>query len=247
MLDQSLVENLFRRNLSDYEVAKCFARMNKEFHKSYEEIAKVSGFSKSHVGNFCRMLQLFDEETLARNPDLEKELKCISEHHARILLRITDASGRASALRLTLSENLSVRELERTVLKLRAWFDQRKNSARDGPNLLTNKMSRYTSANQESRRKDIAQIQNCLNTIFNLPHKGNFEDFAHLHAFESGFSIYSFFPPLQLLREQHAPRKGAGLVLCRGQKLTGKYRRLEHSIFQQRGSSDIMREVPRQF
>lgn len=204
MLDQSLVENLFRKNLSDYEVALSFDRMNKVFHKSYEEIGKVSGFSKSHVSNFCRMLQLFDKETMARNPNLEKELKCISEHHARILLRIKDQSARASALRLALSENLSVRELERTVLKLRGWFDPRRNSATKHPSEM--KPDEVTSS-QGSKLNDIMQIQHALNTIFSLPHEGNFEDFAHLHAFESGFSIYSFFPPLQLMDEGHAVKK----------------------------------------
>lgn len=227
MLSFSLVENLMRKNLSDYETALSFERMNRVFRKSYEEIGKITGYSKSHIANYMRMLQLFDDETLVKNPNLKKDLACITEHHSRVLLRIPDPAARASALRLVVAENLSVRELETAVLRLRGWFDSKRKiggasndlieqrAREDSTGIMPSGAEKHEDSRDQTipstghaRLGDIMQIQSILNNIFTiLPYQGNFEAFADLHAFESDFSIYSFFPPLQRLEKSNAIQK----------------------------------------
>ena len=58
-IQKSLIENVMRENLSDYEKAVTFQRMNEDFGKSYVEIAALLGYSKTHICNYFRMLKLF--------------------------------------------------------------------------------------------------------------------------------------------------------------------------------------------
>ena len=132
----------------------------------------------------------------------------------------------SSELKLIISENLSVRELEAIVLKLRGWFGAKKNSVSVSPEpkitrgtsavrieQLSDRLAKETSEEQldfkaDGHQTDRIQIRNILSEILTvLPHQGNFEAFAHHHAFESGFSIYSFFPPLQRLEKREAIEK----------------------------------------
>ena len=122
MLQISLVENLHRENLSDFETALSFKRLCTEFGKTYEQVGQMVGLSKSHVSNFMRMAQLFDDDTMTRNPDLAQELYKISEHHARVLAQIPEQRERMSALRIAAAENLSVRDLQKMIQRLQGWF-----------------------------------------------------------------------------------------------------------------------------
>jgi len=121
-LVDSLVENLERENLSDYEKAVIFERFNVEFGKTYEEIGKMVGLTKQAISNHVAMLKLFNAQYLVENPDLVPILHEITEHHARVLARAEDVNDRASLLRLTQKDKLSVRDLSNLVFHLRSWF-----------------------------------------------------------------------------------------------------------------------------
>ena len=75
MMSQSLVENFEREDLSDYEKALIFERMNREFGKTYEQIGRMIGISKQHVSNYLAMLRLFDPDVLSSNPEILNSLK----------------------------------------------------------------------------------------------------------------------------------------------------------------------------
>jgi ParB/RepB/Spo0J family partition protein len=122
MIRASLIENIRRKDLSDYEKGLTFKRMHEHFSLRYSDIARIVESSESHIANYIRMTQLFGEATLQKSPQIEKDMHEISEHHARILHSIRGEDARAAALRLAVSQSLSVRELQHMVQKLRSWF-----------------------------------------------------------------------------------------------------------------------------
>ena len=122
MLELSLVENVQRTNLSDYEKGLAFSKIHNEFGVNLKEIGRIIGRSESHVSNYIRMTQLFDKTYLVKYPNILRDMCIISEHHARLLLMIEDIDTRVSALKMVVSQNLSVRDLERIIHRLRGWF-----------------------------------------------------------------------------------------------------------------------------
>ena len=124
MCQLSLIENVARDDLSDYEKAVSFYRLKEQFGRTCEEIGKELGLSKQHVCNYISMLDLFDETALSRDPSLRSALCQITEHHARVLSRIEDEQARVDALRLVVLEGFSVRDLERSIRHLGVGFRQ---------------------------------------------------------------------------------------------------------------------------
>ncbi len=122
MIELSLVENVQRADLSDYEKALAFAKIHNDFGINLKEIGRIVGCSESHISNYIRMTQLFDQKSIAEYPNILRDISSISEHHARLLLMIEDTDSRVSALRLVVSQNLSVRDFERIIHRLRGWF-----------------------------------------------------------------------------------------------------------------------------
>lgn len=184
MLNISLIENLERKNLSDFETAMSFWRLNREFGKTFEEIGKLTRYSAAHVCNYVRMTGMFDDhEEMMKDPSVLADLQRISEHHSRILLRIENAETRRRLLRMVISDDLSVRDLQRIVQKFRVWFKPYEDH--QSPTL------------DRTEKKAEESIINSLMDEAELPHKGNFEAFQNLHAFEKGFSLYSNLPPFE--------------------------------------------------
>ncbi len=185
----SLIENLERKDLSDYEKAVSFRRMRDEFGKTEEEVGNLIGLSKGAVSNYILMTRLFDEERLAADPSLMKAMFSVSEHHSRYLSKIGDSDDRARMLKFVVAENLSVRDLERMTLRLRSWF------------LPAQTLPAHHRGGRRDGRKgspaDILEIRNLLLAEFALPKTGDFESFASFHEFDQGFSIYSDFPPFR--------------------------------------------------
>lgn len=191
----SLIENLERKDLSDYEKALSFERMRKDFGKSNEEIGRIVGLSKGHVSNYLSMIRMIDQNRLTQNPDLVKMLHAISEHHARYLNRIEEPGEREKALRMVVSENLSVRDLQRMIQRLRSWFK---------PDDETSPRNQW---DQQSSAVDLMEIQNALSSKFMLPSEGNFQKFTDFHDFHDDFSIYSAFSPCQMIEGFEALEK----------------------------------------
>lgn len=195
----SLAENMERQDLSDYEVGLSYSRLHKKFNKTYDEIGAMAGCSKQHVSNLVAMTRLFDEEELRRDPTIEGLLFAISEHHARLLARIEDRDGRAKALRLTVSEGMSVRDLERAVQKLGGWFD--------GEDPVTGEYAPTSGDGQVEN--DFSQIRRLLLLEYELPHTGDFQRFSHFHNFDDQFSLVSSYLTERLFegRDAYAQEK----------------------------------------
>jgi ParB family chromosome partitioning protein len=198
MIEQSVIENFERENLSDYEMALIFERMNREFNKTYEEIGRLLGISKQHVSNMVAMLRLFDSKTLSDNVDLIEVLQRISEHHARILLRIEDQDTRIKLARMVVEKNLSVKELSRIIARLRSWFpvEEKTESCFDSD-----------AKHRIARVKDVEKIEKVIASLFQLPHDGDYDTFKEVHLFGEGFSLYSAFPPYERFEDARAVLK----------------------------------------
>jgi ParB family chromosome partitioning protein len=194
MLEYSLSENLERSDLSDLEKGLSFHRLNKEFGMTLEEIGKLDNLSRAHVCNYIRMTKLLKESTFSRNPELVDALHKISEHHARLILQIKDEETRVWAVKIVVSENLSVRDLQRMMQKLPSLFEKNRSLSNSLKLLETKEL--FSDDSEKERESDQNAIINVLLAEFDLPHERDFERFADLHAFRHGFSIYSSFPPL---------------------------------------------------
>lgn len=198
MLLCSMSENLARDNLSDYEKAKCFHRFKIQFSKTNAEIGNMIGYSEAHVNNYLRMLQLVDEGSSTKE-DLSYFLNQISEHHSRVLLRIQGQEDRIRALKLVVSEGMSVRDLQRMIRDLHGWFGENSsgmNSTVEERDIGTR--SSGSSQMEEAHTKEeeeLSRVAKALKAEFRLPHVGDFGKFIKMCAFDKGFSYFSSYPP----------------------------------------------------
>lgn len=200
MLELSLVENLERNDLSDFERGLGFVRLSKEFGMTYEEIGILANLTRAHVCNYIRMTQLFSESTLSSDPNLPELIHKISEHHARLILQVKDEKSRAKIVKMVVSENLSIRDLQRIMQRLPGFFEE-SDSGNEG---TQDENMELVDAADDSRAHAREAIVGALMAEFNLPHERDFAGFANLHAFEKGFSIYSTFPPMRRLESSRA-------------------------------------------
>lgn len=197
-MQQSLIENLERDKISDFEKARILKTLNTKFDKTYEEIGHSIGISKQHVGSYISMLELFDEEELQANPELTNAMYRISEHHARILGRVTDKKARTNLALMVVKEKISVRNLTNMVLHLRSWFSAPETAA-EGPDQLE-----IQETDDVGRTDDIESITRVVFDEFKLAKEGNFEAFKKLHLIGSGFTIFPSHPPFELSADAKA-------------------------------------------
>ena len=188
-VEVSLLENLQREDLTDYEKAMVFDRLNREFNKTYEEIGEFAGMSRQTVSNHIAMLRLFDAETLARDPELLDALYHLNEHHSRVLARVRDSDTRRQLVLRTVKEQLSVRDLSHLIGRLRSWFSEESQQEQE-------KVAKHPEANMS---KEIEEITRIIMSEFELPKEKDFPSFKDIHLFSNGFSMYRAFPPLQRL------------------------------------------------
>jgi ParB family transcriptional regulator, chromosome partitioning protein len=105
-LREALIENIHREDLAPLELAAAFQELLDELGVSQEVLAERLGFSRPHIANTIRLLQL-----PAEVQRLLAEGK-IQAGHGRALLALTDREAQtAIALRIA-AEDLSVRQVE---------------------------------------------------------------------------------------------------------------------------------------
>jgi ParB family transcriptional regulator, chromosome partitioning protein len=112
MIEMALVENIQRENLNDIEQAHAFQRLMIDCSLSHEEISKKVGKSRSTITNFLRLLKLPEE---IQQKVRQKEL---TMGHARALLCIEDPKRQKDLAQRIITENLSVRDIEKTAQPL---------------------------------------------------------------------------------------------------------------------------------
>jgi ParB/RepB/Spo0J family partition protein len=226
MIELSLAENLAREDLSDYEKALCFYRMKKEFGKTYQQIGKIAGFSESHVCNYVRMVELFDDEIIAKNPAIISDLHSVSEHHARILLRISDQRDRLQMLRLVVAERMSVRDLQRMTQRFRSWFSD------NGSKFLTQEFV-DTKSDEGFAGDEILEIQRILFDEFRLPQKRDLTRFVQVHSHEGGYSLFNSYPPLKRFDNSEAMEEEKQWFFGDAQLLSPKIRDVRVQFYKQ--------------
>ncbi|MFZ2620856.1 MAG: ParB/RepB/Spo0J family partition protein [Alphaproteobacteria bacterium] len=112
-LEVALVENVQRADLNPIDEAAGYLRLVNEFNYTHEDMARVTGKSRSHITNLLRLLSL---------PSKLKE--CVSNGlltmgHARSLLGLQDDEGlQLRAANKVIKSRLSVRETEDLVRNL---------------------------------------------------------------------------------------------------------------------------------
>lgn len=240
MIKLSAAENVAREDLSDYEKGICFSRMKRDFGITLARIGELVGSSESHVCNYIRMAELFDASAVEANPELLSDLRLITEHHARILLRIPDLTDRRRMLRLVVSEKMSVRDIQRMLQRFKSWFP---NTDNDHPKYAS---SQKRSAEIESslspipdeseqalkgNEDDLAEINNVVLSEFRLPRDGDFASFANHHSFEHGYSIFASNPPLTRFDDNLAVEQERGWFFGDAIRMSAKIRDMRIQLY----------------
>lgn len=107
----ALVENLQRRDLTPIEEARSYKSLLDKGYLTQEQLAKKMGLSQSAISNKLRLLNLDDSVQQAL---LEEK---ISERHARALLALTNKEDQKKFLEKTITERLTVRNLDAEIKK----------------------------------------------------------------------------------------------------------------------------------
>jgi ParB family chromosome partitioning protein len=117
-LEQALVENLHREDLSPLEEAAAFQQLVEDFRLSYEQVGQRVGKSRSAVANAVRLLQL--------PPIIQKLVneKALTAGHARALLALETAELQELLAERITGEDLSVRATEEAVRHVQATLDK---------------------------------------------------------------------------------------------------------------------------
>ena len=130
----ALVENLQRRDLSALEEARAFEHLRSEHGLSQTEIAKQVGMDRSTIANALRLLRLPEKiQVLVESGRL-------SAGHGRALLALPDEESRLAWAEKTVTDGLSVRDLERVAADIKketagSRVRSRERTAKD-PNLV---------------------------------------------------------------------------------------------------------------
>jgi ParB family chromosome partitioning protein len=111
VLELTLVENLQREDLNPVEEARAFERLLNEFHLTQEEVAERTGKDRATVANAVRILRL--EKSILDQMEDGK----LSASHARALVGVTDADERQKLAHRIARGGLTVRQLERFIVR----------------------------------------------------------------------------------------------------------------------------------
>lgn len=113
MLEMALVENIQREDLDAIEVAISYQRLMEEINLTQETLGERVGKKRATVTNYLRLLKLpADIQAAIR----EKKL---SMGQARALLGVEDTEVQMKAFQRTVEQDLSVRQVEALVKKLK--------------------------------------------------------------------------------------------------------------------------------
>lgn len=112
-LEISLIENIHREELNPLEIAQAYQRLIEEQGYTQQELADKVGMDRTSVTNYLRLLKLPQE---IQDHVIEG---AISMGHARALLALDDAAGQLFACRQIIDRNLSVRNTEKLVNRLK--------------------------------------------------------------------------------------------------------------------------------
>ncbi len=120
MLEIALIENIQREDLDPVEEATAYKEMLNNFEITQAELAKQVGKSRSNVSNMIRLLKLADK---VKN---HLQRGTITIGHARALLALDKEETQVAACENIIIQDLTVRETEKYVEKLKNPLKDRK-------------------------------------------------------------------------------------------------------------------------
>ncbi len=130
-VEQALVENLHRQDLTALEEAAAYLQLIEEFRLTHEELARKVAKSRAAISNTLRLLQL-----PASIQHLLSDGR-ISAGHARALLGTPDRSFQEALAHRIVEEGLSVRSVEELIRRpqqpVEAAPSEHHSRAHDGP------------------------------------------------------------------------------------------------------------------
>ena len=114
LLEMSLVENIQRENLNPIEEAEAYHGLITQLSLTQDQAASRVGKSRSAVANFLRLRQLPDpvKDSIAEGR--------LTMGHARALLGTENPAQQLAAWRTVIAKDLSVRQTEELVRRLKA-------------------------------------------------------------------------------------------------------------------------------
>jgi ParB family transcriptional regulator, chromosome partitioning protein len=139
-LELALVENLQRADLNSLEEARAFRQLIDDFGYTQEQLASRMGRARSTIANSLRLLDLDPEVQAAIAGGL------ITEGHGRALAGL-NVEGQARVLGVVVERELSVRETEELVRRLR--------TRADGTDAAKRRTSRPADAELERVESDL--------------------------------------------------------------------------------------------
>lgn len=147
----ALIENIQREDLNAMEEAIALERLLTEFDLTHQEVAIAVGKSRTTVTNLLRLNNLHDEvKTFLENGDIEMG-------HARALLALDD-NLQAEAAEIVVTKELTVRETETLIKKLKNPEEKKLNKEKDQQSLsiekdLTDRLGLKVSVSHNKKGK----------------------------------------------------------------------------------------------
>lgn len=115
----ALIENLQREDLNAMDQARAMHRLTSEFSLTHQQVADLLSKSRTAVSNYLRLLTLsLPVKKLLEHGDLDMG-------HARALL-ILEGEQQYQAAQLVIGKNLSVRETEKLVERIKSGHQETK-------------------------------------------------------------------------------------------------------------------------
>ena len=112
MLEMALIENIHREDLNSLDIAISYQRLIEECKLTNELLSERIGKDRSTIVNYIRLLKLPPQVQLALRDNK------ISMGHASAIINFEDVDLQLQLLKSIISNNLSVRDVERIVKEL---------------------------------------------------------------------------------------------------------------------------------
>ena len=112
-LEISLIENIHREDLGPLEIAQAYQKLMQEGNLTQQEVADKVGKDRASVANYLRLL------TLPQEIQAQLFNRSLTMGHARALLAIDDPAAQLQVCKEIVEKNLSVRNTEDLVKKMK--------------------------------------------------------------------------------------------------------------------------------
>lgn len=158
MMEIAVLENLQREDLTPLDEAQAYDTLIKRLSLTQAEVSKRLGKSRPYIANYLRLLTLPNEVKKMLNQNQ------LSMGQARTLLSLKDKKRLIPLARKTVSDNLTVRQLERLINQMNAGSQPQKKPVAKSPflkaseNQLQDKFGTKVSIAQSKQGKGKIEI-----------------------------------------------------------------------------------------